>query len=58
MVPYHVPLALITVAPAIVATPLALSVADALPRVIPILVVDALLLAIYVAQMVKHRDSI
>jgi hypothetical protein len=57
-VPYHVPLALITVAPAIVATPLALSIAGAFPRTIPVLIVDALLLAIYIVQMVKHRDSI
>lgn len=58
IVPYHIPLALITVAPAIVAIPLALSIGDALLRAIPVFLVDSLLLVIYAVQMVKHRNSI
>ena len=58
MVPYHVPLVLIAVAPAVVATPLALSTAGSVTLTIPVLVVDACLLAIYVVQLVKHRHSV
>jgi hypothetical protein len=58
MLPYHLPLLLIAVAPAVVAIPLALSNVGSLALTVPVLVVDAVLLVIYIVQIVKHRGLI
>ncbi|WIV56743.1 hypothetical protein [Amycolatopsis nalaikhensis] len=56
LLPYHLPLILIAIAPAVVAIPLALTNAKPVMLSLPILTVDLCLLAIYVAQLVKLRD--
>jgi hypothetical protein len=58
MLPYHLPLILIAVAPALVAVPLALANMGPVAPTIPLLVVDTALLAIYAVQLVKHRDLV
>ncbi len=58
LLPYHLPLILIAVAPAAVAVPLALANAKPLALTTPILIVDLCLLTIYVAQLIKHRDLV
>ncbi len=56
LLPYHLPLILIAIAPAVVAIPLALTNAKPVAVTIPILIVDVGLLVIYIAQLVKLRD--
>jgi hypothetical protein len=56
LLPYHLPLILIAVAPAFVAIPLALANAKPLVLTLPILFVDLCLLAVYIAQIIKLRD--
>ncbi|SFW89549.1 hypothetical protein SAMN04489730_7278 [Amycolatopsis australiensis] len=56
LLPYHLPLILIAIAPAVVAIPLALANAKPVLLTVPILVVDLCLPAIYIAQLVKLRD--
>jgi hypothetical protein len=58
LLPYHLPLILIAIAPASVAIPLALSRFGSAVTTIPVLAVVALLLTLYVVQLVRHRDSI
>lgn len=58
MLPYHLPLVLIAITPAVVAIPLALSSIGSIGLTIPVLIVDASLLVLYVVQLMKHRDSI
>lgn len=58
MLPYHLPLILIAIAPALVAVPLALANMGSIALTIPVLAVDAALLAIYAVVLIKHRDLI
>jgi hypothetical protein len=58
MLPYHLPLILIAVAPAVVAIPLALSNIGSLALAIPVLIVDVSLLVIYILQLIKNHDKI
>jgi hypothetical protein len=58
MLPYHLPLILIAVAPAVVSTPLALVSPGPFVLTLPILVVDFALLVVYVVQLTLHRNSI
>ncbi|MEV7046632.1 hypothetical protein, partial [Amycolatopsis sp. NPDC051061] len=55
LVPYHLPLILIAVAPAIVAVPLALSAGSTFVASIPVLVVVACLLVVYVVELLRNR---
>ncbi|WP_020663080.1 hypothetical protein [Amycolatopsis benzoatilytica] len=58
LLPYHLPLILIAIAPAGVAIPLALSKFGAAVQTVPVLTVVVLLLVLYAVQLVRHRDSI
>lgn len=58
LLPYHLPLILIAIAPATVAIPLALSRIGSIATTLPVLVVVSLLLVLYVIQLARHRDSI
>ncbi|MFD9705339.1 hypothetical protein [Lentzea sp. NPDC059081] len=56
MVPYHLPLVLIAIAPALVAFPLAIASGDWV--VWPLVVVDVGLLVLYLTQLVKHWNRV
>jgi len=58
MLPYHLPLILIAIAPAVVAVPLALSRIDSIGLAVPVLAVDASLFIVYILQIVRYRDKI
>ena len=59
LLPYQFPLVLITITPAVVALPMALStIGSAVGTTVPVLIVVVSLLAIYFAQLTWHRDAI
>ncbi|WP_309115998.1 hypothetical protein [Saccharothrix sp.] len=58
LIPYHLSLVLIAVAPATVAIPLALARFGPAGTTVPVLIVVILLLALYIVQLFKDRHSI
>ncbi|SEF37677.1 hypothetical protein SAMN05421837_11528 [Amycolatopsis pretoriensis] len=55
LVPYHLPLILIAIAPVIVAVPLAAALGSAFVAGLPVLVVVVCLFAVYLFELVKNR---